>query len=80
MQVRQATFWDAHRNSCSGELRQATDHFAPVDEVIEVVYEQAREVQFAGDNGVVDTMQAEADEKNTSSRFENSPNRACMKF
>ena len=27
------------------------------------VYEQAREVQFAGDNGVVNTIQDEADEK-----------------
>ena len=68
-QVRQATFWDTHRSSCSGELRQATDRFALVDEeiievvIIEVVYEQAREVQFAGDNGVVDTIQDEADEK-----------------
>ena len=37
------------------------------EEIIEVVtvYEQAREVQFqvAGDNGVVDTIQDEADEK-----------------
>ena len=24
-QVRQATFWDTHRSSCCGELRQATD-------------------------------------------------------
>ena len=65
-QVRQATFWDTHRSSCSGELRQATDGFALVDEeIIEVVtvYEKAREVQFAGDNGVVDTIQDEADEK-----------------
>ena len=47
------------------ELRQATDRFALVDEeIIEVVYEQAREVQFASDNGVVDTIQDEADEKN----------------
>ena len=37
-----------------------------------------REVQFAGDNGVVDTiaLQDEADEKNTSSGMENSPNSA----
>ena len=66
MQVRQATFWDTHRSSCSGELRQATDRFALVDEeIIEVVtvYEQAREVQFAGDNGVADTIKDEADEK-----------------
>ena len=45
---------------------QATDRFALVDEeIIEVVavYEQAREVQFAGDSGVVDTIQDEADEK-----------------
>ena len=66
-QVRQATFWDTQRSSCSGELRQvqATDRFALVDEEIEVVmvYEQAREAQFAGDNGVVDTIQDEADEK-----------------
>ena len=55
-QVRQATFWDTHRSSFSGELRQATDRFAPVDEeIIDVVHYQAREVQFAGDNGVVDT-------------------------
>ena len=62
---RQATFWDTHRSSCSGELRQATDRFTLVDEkIIEVVYEQAREVQrFAGDNGVVDTIQDEAEEK-----------------
>ena len=54
-----------YRSSCSGELRQATDRFALVDEGIsEVVYEQARSVQFAGDNGVVDTIQVEADEKN----------------
>ena len=66
---RQATFWDTHRSSCSGELRQATDRFALVDEeIIEMVYEQAREVQFAGDNGVVDTIQDEAEKKNTSSR------------
>ena len=31
-------------------------------EIIEVVYDQAGEVQFAGDNGVVDTLQDEADE------------------
>ena len=50
--------------TCSGELRQATDRFALVDEeIIEVVYEQAREVQFAGDNGVVDAIQDEADQK-----------------
>ena len=58
-QVRQSTFWDTHRSSCCGELCQATDRFVLVDEeIIEVVYEQAREVQFAGDNGVVDTNQA----------------------
>ena len=63
-EVRQATFWDTHRSLCSGELRQATDRFALVDEeIIEVVYEQAREAQFAGDNGVVDTIQDEVDEK-----------------
>ena len=28
-----------------------------------MVYEQAREVQFAGDNGVVDAIQDEADQK-----------------
>ena len=40
-----------------------TDHFALVDEeIIEVVRDQAREVQFAGDNGVVDTLQDEADD------------------
>ena len=33
------------------------------EEIVEVVYEQAREVQFSGDNGVVDTIQDEADEK-----------------
>ena len=35
------------------------------EEIIEVVtvYEQAMEVQFAGDSGVVDTIQDEADEK-----------------
>ena len=46
-QVRQATFWDTHKSSCSGELRQATDRFALVDEeIIEVVtvYEKARKV------------------------------------
>ena len=32
-------------------------------EIIEVVYDQAREVQFAGDNGVVDALQNEADKK-----------------
>ena len=43
-----------------------TDHFALVDEeIVEVVRDQAREVQFAGDNGVVDTLQDEADD-NTS--------------
>ena len=53
---RQATFWDTHRSLFSGELRQATDRFALVDEeIIDVVHDQAREVQFAGDNGVVDT-------------------------
>ena len=65
-QVRQTTFWDTHRSSCSGELRQAIDRFAQVDEeIIEVVtvYEQAREVQVAGDNGVVDTIQDKADER-----------------
>ena len=43
------------------------------------VYEQAREVQFASDNGVVDTIQDEADEKHL---FQNrkSPNRDCVKF
>ena len=30
-------------------------------EIIEMVHDQAREVQFAGDNGVVDTLQDEAD-------------------
>ena len=59
---KQATFWDTHRSSCSGELRQATDRFALVDEIIEVVHDQAREVQFAGDNGVVDNLQDEADD------------------
>ena len=40
-----------------------TDHFALVDEeIVEVVRDQAREVQFAGDNGVVDTLQDEADD------------------
>ena len=35
-----------------------TDHFALVDEeIVEVVRDQAGEVQFAGDNGVVDTLQ-----------------------
>ena len=39
-----------------------TDHFALVDEeIVEVVRDQAREVQFA-DNGVVDTLQDEADD------------------
>ena len=33
------------------------------EEIIEVVHDQAMEVQFAGDNGVVDTLQDEADEK-----------------
>ena len=45
------------------ELRQATDRFALVDEeIVEVVLDQAGEVQFAGDNGVVDTLQDEADD------------------
>ena len=40
-----------------------TDHFALVDEeIVEVVRDQAGEVQFAGDNGVVDTLQDEADD------------------
>ena len=53
-----------HRRLCSGELLKAIDRFALVDEeIIEVVHDQAREVQFAGDNGVVDTLQDEADEK-----------------
>ena len=40
-----------------------TDHFALVDEeMVEVVRDQAGEVQFAGDNGVVDTLQVEADD------------------
>ena len=40
-----------------------TDHFALVDEeIVEVVRDQAREVQFAGDNGVVDTLQDETDD------------------
>ena len=61
-QVRQATFWDTHKRLCSGELRRATDRFALVDqEIIEVVHDQAGEVQFSGDNGVVDTVQDEAD-------------------
>ena len=30
------------------------------EEIIEVVHDQAREVQFAGDNGVVDSLQDEA--------------------
>ena len=63
-QIKQATFLDTQRSSCSGELRQATDRFALVyEEIIEVLYEQAGEVQFAGDNGVVDTIQDETDEK-----------------
>ena len=53
-----------HRSLFSGELRQAIDRFALVDEeIIELVHDQAGEVQFAGDNGVVDTLQDEADEK-----------------
>ena len=40
-----------------------TDHFALVDEeIVEVVRDQAREVQFAGANGVADTLQDEADD------------------
>ena len=40
-----------------------TDHFALVDEeIVEVVRDQAGEVQFAGDNGVVDSLQDEADD------------------
>ena len=40
-----------------------TDHFALVDEeIVEVVRDQAREIQFSGDNGVVDTLQDEADD------------------
>ena len=40
-----------------------TDNIALVDEeIVEVVRDQAREVQFAGDNGVVDTLQDGADD------------------
>ena len=63
-QVRQATFKDVHvhRSWCSGKLRQATDRFTLVDEeIIDLVYDRAREVQFAGDNGVVNTLHDEAD-------------------
>ena len=44
-------------------MRQATDRFALVDEeIVEVVHDQARKAQFAGDSGVVDTLQDEADD------------------
>ena len=33
------------------------------ERIIDVVHDRAREVQFAGDNGVVDTLHDEADEK-----------------
>ena len=60
-------------------MRQATDRFALVDEeIIEVVYEQATEVQFAGDNGVVDTIQDEADEKTQSRKFAKSSLREVL--
>ena len=56
-----------------------TDRFALVDEeIIEVVtvYEQARKVQFAGDNGVVDRTRL-----TKKHLFQNhSPNWACVKF
>ena len=77
-QIRQATLWDTHRSSCSGELRPATDRLALVyEEIIDVLYEQAREVQFAGDN--VDTIQDEIDEKHLfqNRKFTQS---ACVKF
>ena len=32
------------------------------EEIVEVVRDQAREVKFAGDNGVVDALQDEADD------------------
>ena len=58
-----------------------TDRFALVDEeVCEVVYEQAREVQFAGDNGVVDTIKDEAYEKTSLPESKIRPIRACVKF
>ena len=59
---------------CSGELRQATDRFALVDEeIVEVVHVQAGEVQFAGDNGVVDTLQDEADDNTPLPESKNRP-------
>ena len=51
------------------------------EEVCEVVYEQAREVQFAGDNGVVDTIiKDEADEKTPLPESKVRPIRACVEF
>ena len=44
-------------------MRQATDRFTLVDEeIVEVVHDQAREVQFAGDNGVEDTLRGKAED------------------
>ena len=72
------TFWDTHRNSFSGELRQATDRFALVDEeIIDVVHDQLGKFSLQV-TMVLWTLalQDEADEKNTSSGMENSPNSA----
>ena len=75
-QVRQATFWDTHKSSCSGELRQATDRFALVDEeIIEVVtvYEKAREVSVCRWQWCCGHYSGRGCRKNTSSRFEIRP-------
>ena len=82
-QVRQATFWDTHKSSCSGELRKATDRFALVDEEItEVVtmYEKARKVSVCRWQWCCGHYSGRGWRKNTSSRFENSPNWTCVKF
>ena len=43
------------------------------EEIIEVVHDQARKVQFAGDNGVVDTLHDEFDENTPLPEWKISP-------
>ena len=67
----------------SGELGQATDRFALVDEeIIEVVtvYEKARKVSVCRWQWCCGHYSGRGWRKNTSSRFENSPNWTCVKF
>ena len=52
-----------HRSSCCGELREATTASRVDEKIIYVVQGQAWKVQFAGDIGVLNTLQNKADNK-----------------